>query len=86
MNLYTNDKVSDKLATSTSGNSFLHCGDNGGKQLVESSSAPLSKPETTKRTACIEKQHHFGGISLQTNKNFLDGGREFSTTDYNHSA
>ena len=42
--------------------------------------------QNTKRTACTEKQHHFGGIYLQTNKNVLDGGHEFSTTVYNQSA
>jgi hypothetical protein len=86
MNLYTNNKVSEKLATSISGNFFLHYCDNGGEKLVESSSAPLSEPENTERTACTEQQHHFWGISLQTNKNVLDGGHEFSTTAYNQSA
>lgn len=44
MNLYTNNEVSEKLATSISGNSFLHYCENGCKQLVESSSAPPSEP------------------------------------------
>jgi len=85
MNLYTKNKVSEKLDTSISGNSFLHYCDNGGKQLVESSSASLPEPENTKRIACTEKEHHFLGISLQTNKHVLDGGHEFSTTAYNQS-
>jgi hypothetical protein len=77
MNLYTNNKVSEKLRTSISGNSFLHYCENGGKQLLESSSASLPEPENTKR--------HFWGISLQTNKHVLDGGQEFLTKAYNQS-
>ena len=52
---------------------------------MESSSASLPEPENTKRIACTEKEHHFLGISLQTNKHVLDGGHEFSTTAYNQS-
>jgi len=68
MNLYTNSKVSEKLATSISENSFLRYCWNGGKQLVEFSTAPLSEPENTKRTACAEKQHHFGGFLCKLTK------------------
>jgi hypothetical protein len=45
---------------------------------VESSSASLSEPENANLIACTEKQHHFGGIYFQINKNVSDGGNEFS--------
>jgi hypothetical protein len=61
----------------------LFCSDNGGKQIVENSSAPLAESDNSKRIGLAETQHNFLGIYLQTYKNLVDGGHKYSTAAYN---